>query len=155
MNQGEQVVAVLGQEATNLNHSQCSIPPAPCSMFCPSCLSLPMQRQIHCVSMVNATSTGVPPARLIVTTTSRKSTRRSSRLTSPSDKVPRVQTRSLCSLTPASNLPVPSISHGQQQFANVSPTLSFLGKSALGVSQRHGFWKKRSNETPATSTSQM
>ena len=111
-------------------------------MFCPSCLSLPMQRQIHCVSMVNATSTGVPAARLIVTTTSRKSTRRSSRLTSPSDKVPRVQTRSLCSLTPASNLPVPSISHRQQQFANVSPTLSFLSKIALGVSQRHGFWKK-------------
>ena len=141
----EQVVAVLGQEATNLNHSQCSIPPtAPCSMFCPSCLSLPMQRQIHCVSMVNATSTGAPPpARLIVTTTSRKSTRRSSRLTSPSDKVPRVQTRSLCSLTPASNLPVPSISHGQQQFAKVSPTLSFLGKIALGVSQRHVFSKKK------------
>ena len=132
----EQVVAVLGQEATNLNHSQCSIPPAPCSMFCPSCLFLPMQRHIHCVSMVNATSTGVPPARLIVTTTSRKSTRRSSRLTSPSDKVPRVQTRSLCSLTLASNLPVPSISHRQQQFAKVSPTLSIQGKIALGVSQR-------------------
>ena len=82
---------------------------------------------------------GPSAARLIVTTTSRKSTRRSSRLTSPSDKVPRVQTRSLCSLTPASNLPVPSISHRQQQFANVSPTVSFLSKIALGVSQRLGF----------------
>ena len=144
MSQGEQVVAVLGQEATNLNHSQCSTlpPPVQCSAH-PVCPALPMQRQIHCVSMVNATSTGVPPARLIVTTTSRKSTRRSSRLTSPSDKVPRVQTRSLCSLTPASNLPVPSISHRQQQFANVSPTLSFLSKSALGVSQRHGFSEKK------------
>ena len=29
MNQGEQVVAVLGQEVTNLNHSQCSNPSRP------------------------------------------------------------------------------------------------------------------------------
>ena len=134
---------MLGQEATNLNHSQCSNPSRPLFNVLPI-LSVPSYATSETLRVDGECHfyRGPSAARLIVTTTSRKSTRRSSRLTSPSDKVPRVQTRSLCSLTPASNLPVPSISHRQQQFANVSPTLSFLSKIALGVSQRHGFWKK-------------